>query len=84
MSKHKSKKKKNTKLILQGVVRLVKKDDELFLPVPSKLLKSLNINPLSQLYWTAVDGVLQLTTDSPVMVIPVLDRPEERFEAQRV
>jgi hypothetical protein len=67
-----------------GAVKLVKVGNDMFLPVSSKLLKLIGANPLSQFYWTAVDGVLQLTTEFPVMVISVLDRPEERFEAQRV
>lgn len=76
-------KKKNKDILVTQRVRPVKHGKGTFLPIPSKMLKLLNIKKDKQLYWTVVDGVLQLSADSPVMVISVLDRPDEKFEAQR-
>lgn len=81
-TKRKKSKKDNTSLVTQRV-RPVKQGRNTFLPIPSQMLKLLNFKPGKQLFCTFVDGVLQLSVDAPVMVISVMDRPEEKFEAQR-
>lgn len=64
-------------------VEAIKQGRLTLMPIPLKLLKTLKVNPKSKLYWTAVDGILQLSTQFPVMVIPILDCPEKKFEAQK-
>jgi len=64
-------------------IRPVLRGRTIYLPINKKLARRLKIQPRHRLYWTVVDGVLQLSADAPVMVISVLDRPEEKFGVQR-
>ena len=74
--------KKSAQPVTSEVVA-IKQKGKTFMPVPEKMLKTLKLKPRAKLYWTAVDGILQLSTQFPVLVIPMLDRAEEKFEAQK-
>lgn len=80
MSKTKTKKTRK-KMVQKRTerVEMIKHGKVSCLPISAKLMKTLGIKNNTKLFWTAVDGVLQLSTNAPVCVIPVLDRPEERF-----
>lgn len=78
----KSKKKKDFSPITESI-KAVTKGGVVYMPVSGKMLKRLKIGSARKFYWTAVDGVLQLSTEVPIMVIPVLDHLTSRFEEQR-
>ena len=63
-------------------VRVRKVGTKAVFELPQAILAKLGARPGDMLYWTTVDGTLQLTKDNPFMAIPVLGSAEEKFEPQ--
>lgn len=63
-------------------VRVRKVGTKAVFELPQAILAKLGARPGDMLYWTSVDGTLQITKDNPYMSIPVLGSAEEKFEPQ--
>lgn len=63
-------------------VRVRKVGTKAVFELPQAILNKLGARPGDMLYWTSIDGTLQITKDNPYMAIPVLGSAEEKFERQ--